>query len=187
MAAVIVDVRESSARAVDEYARVPASFEVHEVFECIDDDLAPAGVRLSPRQLENAYIKDYDAILGEHPSDWPNRFADTRWTLLLAEVDGRHAGGAMVVIPVAQPRSATLWDIRVTSDLRRAGVGTALFRGAEAWATNNGCDTLDVETQNINVAACRFYQRQGCSLHTVNRRAYAAFPDEVQLIWRKAL
>ena len=46
---------------------------------------------------------------------------------------------------------------------------------------------MEVETQNINVSACRFYARQGCVLSAVNRFAYPELPDEVQLIWRKDL
>jgi hypothetical protein len=43
------------------------------------------------------------------------------------------------------------------------------------------------ETQNINVAACRFYAKQGCTLSAINRFAYRDCPEEVQLIWRKEL
>jgi len=46
---------------------------------------------------------------------------------------------------------------------------------------------LAVETQNINVPACRFYARQGCVLGAVNRFAYVEFPDEVELVWYKDL
>ena len=102
-AAVIVDTRDGDARAIGEDARVPASFEVRDVFDCINDESVPCGVRLSLRQLENSYIKDYDGIAGEHPTDWPSRFADTCWMLLLAEVDGRHVGGAMIFVPPTNP------------------------------------------------------------------------------------
>jgi ribosomal protein S18 acetylase RimI-like enzyme len=80
-----------------------------------------------------------------------------------------------------------LWDIRVVPERRGHGIGTALFRAAEAFAAARGCRELKVETQNVNVPACRFYQRHGCVLRTVNRFAYPALPDEVQLIWTKSL
>jgi ribosomal protein S18 acetylase RimI-like enzyme len=44
-----------------------------------------------------------------------------------------------------------------------------------------------VETQQVNVVACRFYQRQGFSLERVAAAAYPSLPDEVQLLWIKAL
>ena len=82
---------------------------------------------------------------------------------------------------------ARLWDIRVSPHVRRAGVGTALFRRAEKWTSEHGCRALEMETQSVNVPACRFYERQGCFLRAASRGAYPEFPDEVQLIWRKML
>ena len=58
---------------------------------------------------------------------------------------------------------------------------------AEAWASREGARWLKIETQNVNVPACRFYARQGCSLGAAHRFAYPAFPDEVQLLWYKKL
>ena len=43
------------------------------------------------------------------------------------------------------------------------------------------------ETQNTNVPACRFYAAAGLVLSEANAGAYRAFPDEVQLIWRKRI
>jgi hypothetical protein len=42
---------------------------------------------------------------------------------------------------------------------------------------------LKIETQNSNVAACRFYAREGCQLRGIHPGAYADFPDEIQLLW----
>lgn len=187
---MIVDIREADARAIAEYARVPIAFEVRDVFDCIDDSTAPGGVTLSVRRLESSYIKDYDAFASDHPSQWPKRFAARRWALLLASVDGVVRGGAAVAFDAASPEEsehAILWDIRVLPDVRHAGVGTALFRRVEEWTLRHGCHALEVETQNINVPACRFYQRQGCFLHAANRGVYPEALGEVQLIWRKTL
>ena len=187
---MIVDIREAGADAVTEYARVPIAFDVRDVFDCIDDPSAPCGVSLSRRRLEHSYIKDYDTIATEHPMQWPTRFADKHWTLFLAYVDGVTSGAAAIVLDIAKPGQsghALLWDIRVSPHGRRAGVGTALLRRAETWTLEHGCRALEVETQSVNVPACRFYERQGCFLHAANRGAYPEFPDEVQLIWRKLL
>ena len=43
-----------------------------------------------------------------------------------------------------------------------------------------------IETQNINVNACRFYAKQGCKLGGINRYGYGDHPQvkhEVMLIW----
>ena len=49
------------------------------------------------------------------------------------------------------------------------------------------CRQIKIETQNINVPACRFYVRQGCVLGAINRHAYPEFPTEVKLLWYKDL
>jgi GNAT superfamily N-acetyltransferase len=63
----------------------------------------------------------------------------------------------------------------------------ALFRAAEHWARARGCRRLKIETQNVNVAACRFYQKMGCTLGAIDRFAYPGQPAEVRLLWGKAL
>jgi ribosomal protein S18 acetylase RimI-like enzyme len=82
---------------------------------------------------------------------------------------------------------AVLWDLRVAPEARGRGVGSALFREVEAWARTRGCRELKVETQNVNVAACRFYAHMGCSLGALNSHAYPEVPDEVQLLWYRSL
>ena len=58
---------------------------------------------------------------------------------------------------------------------------------AARWASAQRCRQLRVETQNINVAACRFYAQRGCILQGVHRGIYQEVPDEIQLLWHKDL
>jgi GNAT superfamily N-acetyltransferase len=139
-------------------------------------------------------VKDYDAIDGEGPATWARRFDLFNWGLLVARKDGLRVGGAVVAfnspgVTMLDERTdlALLWDIRVSADMRRTGVGSALFRAVESWASGRGCRSLKVETQNINVAACHFYARQGCTLGAIHRFAYPDLPDEIQLLWYKQL
>jgi hypothetical protein len=46
---------------------------------------------------------------------------------------------------------------------------------------------LKVETQQINVPACRFYAARGFVLRAVNESAYDGLPEEFQLLWYKSL
>jgi GNAT superfamily N-acetyltransferase len=149
---------------------------------------------LTERRLDAPYVKDYDAIPGEHPAGWAERFDVSRWGVTAAWVAGRRVGGAVVAfrtpgLDMLEGRDdlAVLWDIRVAPEARGRGVGSALFRAAEAWARARGCRQLKVETQNVNVAACRFYARQGCVLTSVHRDAYPGLPDEIRLLWYKDL
>ena len=49
---------------------------------------------------------------------------------------------------------------------------------------------MKIETQNVNVGACRFYERMGCVLERVDRLAYSGCPEvagEVMLVWHLGL
>lgn len=46
---------------------------------------------------------------------------------------------------------------------------------------------MQIETQNINVPACRFYAGAGYVLCGIGRFAYADLPEELQFIRQKDL
>jgi GNAT superfamily N-acetyltransferase len=180
-----------SSQPVAEYASIPIAFEVKSVFS------AQAGVDgafvLIEDPVAHPYIKDYDAH-GERPEDWATRFDTSRWALLLARDEGCCVGAAAVAfdtpdVDMLEGRTdlAVLWDIRVSPAVRRRGVGRRLFQAAENWASAQGCRELKVETQNINVAACRFYAALGCELRIVREEVYPACPGEAQFLWYKPL
>jgi GNAT superfamily N-acetyltransferase len=157
-------------------------------------DDGPGGFALSERRLEVPYEKDYDAIAGEGPLQWARRFDLSNWALFTARFAARIVGGATVAfdtpgLTMLEGRHdlAVLWDIRVSPDARRQGVGSALFEKVEAWAKLHGCRQLKIETQNTNVRACRFYERQGCRLWAIHRAVYSDLPEEIQLLWYKDL
>ena len=50
-----------------------------------------------------------------------------------------------------------------------------------------GARRLRVETQDVNVPACRLYHAQGFRLERATPGAYAELPNEVQLLWHKPL
>jgi GNAT superfamily N-acetyltransferase len=188
---VAVDVREESPAALPEFARIPISFEVRSVLDVADD---VSGFVLTERTLDVRWVKDYDAISGEGPTRWAHRFDLSRWGFLSARLDGSLVGAAVAAfdtpgVDMLEGRRdlAVLWDLRVTPEARGQGVGSTLFRAAEEWARARGCTQLKIETQNINVPACRFYAAQGCVLGAANRSAYPDLPDEIQLLWYKDL
>jgi GNAT superfamily N-acetyltransferase len=188
---VAIDVIEETAPSLADYADIPIAFEVREVLDVIGDADGP--VRLEPRQLPVPSVKDYDAI-GGAPARWAERFDLSTWGFFSAWSGARCVGRAAVALDTASLEMvaglsdvAVLWDIRVAPPARRHGVGSALFDAATAWASSKGCRQLVAETQNINVAACRFYARRGCELQAVRRGAYPELPDEIQLLWFKDL
>jgi GNAT superfamily N-acetyltransferase len=180
--------------ALDEYARISIAFVVDRILEVTLADGGLGGMALTETPVADPYVKDYDAIDTERPARWPERFDISTWGLIGAWRDGARAGGAVVAFRTTGVRMlggrddvAVLWDIRVAPGHRGAGVGSALFRAAEGWAGARGCGWLKIETQNVNTAACRFYQKMGCTLGAIDRFAYPGLPGEVQLLWWKAL
>ncbi len=186
--------REPIATALQEYARVPILFTVDRELDVTSRDDGTDGFVLSERRLDVPYLKDYDAIPDQGPLQWPRRFDVSNWALFTARVATRIVGGATVAfdtpgLTMLEGRRdlALLWDIRVSPDVRRQGVGSALFARVEALAHGYGCRELIIETQNTNVGACRFYERQGCRLKAVDHAAYPDLPQEIQLLWYKEL
>lgn len=189
-----VEVREEPPTALTDYARVPIAFEVRELLAVDAPEQGLGGLHLTARPVAVPYVKDYDADPAHHPSAWAAQFDVSRWGILAAWAGGARVGGAVVAwdtpgVELLGGRRdlALLWDLRVAPALRRRGTGAALFGAAERWAARRGARWLRVETQNVNVDACRFYARQGCTLGAVNRFAYPTLPDETQLLWYRAL
>lgn len=174
-----------------EYADIPIAFEVKSVL--LARRLPGADYALTERPVTRPYIKDYDAD-SEPPHAWSVSFDTTPWRMWLARSAGKVVGGATVAVDssdldLLEGRSdlAVLWDIRVAPASRGQGVGAALFRIASMWAREHGCSELKVETQDINVPACRFYAAMGCQLRVVRRHAYPTCPRETQYLWYAAL
>jgi ribosomal protein S18 acetylase RimI-like enzyme len=188
-----IEVSEAPITGVAELGLVPISFNVDRRYDVVSDQ-ASGRFALVERLVESPYVKDYDAIAGEGPSQWARRFEISRWGFIRAQSGGRLVGGAVlafdsgdVVMLEGRRDLAVLWDIRVSPDVRGKGIGSRLVRSGEAWAISKGCRQIKVETQNINVPACRFYERQGFVLKSVDRLAYPELPGEIQLLWYKDL
>jgi GNAT superfamily N-acetyltransferase len=169
------------------YAQVPMAITVEAALEVEPLDGGLGGLRLIERPVAEPYVKDYDEHGG--PATWPDRFGLSGWRIVIAAEGDEVLGGAATLpaFPGEPPTPiATLWDIRVRADVRRQGIGQALLHDARTWAREHGFRWLRAETQNVNLAACRFYHGLGASLGAVDRFAYAGQPaveHEIRLDW----
>jgi GNAT superfamily N-acetyltransferase len=157
-------------------------------------DRVEGGFALRERTVARPWVKDYAP---EPPQEQARSIR--RWccphnnVFFIARVDGRPVGGAWGIrhCPDAEYFCMTdgrsdvvvLGDIRVHPDFQRCGIGMQLMESVTGWALTQGAKLLKVETQNINVPACRFYQRAGARLGGIQRHHYQEFPDEVMLVW----
>ena len=176
------------------HARVPIAFVVDRVLSVTAPERGLEGIRLTETTVATPWVKDYDAIEGEGPTRWASRFDVSRWGLIAAYDGTRRVGGAVIAVDTpdlvmleGRADLAVLWDLRVHPQVRASGIGTSLFAATEAWCVARGRRTLKIETQNVNVPACRFYDRMGCTLGAIDRWAYPKLPGECQLLWFKDL
>jgi len=138
-------------------------------------------------------FKNYDDCEEDRPTVLPTRWDTSRWAVFMAFEEDLPSGGTILAretpdLDLLEGRTdlAQMMDIRVAPAFRGEGVGKALFLHAKDWAASQSCIELRVETQDTNVAACRFYGAMGCHLHSADPHGYDDC-DEAKLIWSIAL
>lgn len=143
---------------------------------------------------ETPRLKDYDANVDSRPTILPSWFDLSNWLILSAFEGGQRIAGTIVArdtpnLHLLEGRRdlSLVFDLRVGPNWRGKGIGRMLFQYAIDWSLMNGCKELRVETQDVNVAACRFYQAMGCTLHSASEGAYGPELDEAMLIWQLIL
>jgi GNAT superfamily N-acetyltransferase len=190
-----IDINAVNKATLTEYTSIPISFEVRSKFyiELLENGLG--GMVFSEKKIAIPYLRDYDTDMREHPFWWLRRFKLTNWNLIIARNDEIPIGGAAVVfnsrgVTMLDGRKelALLWDLRVRPEYRHSGIGAKLFAEVVKWSKERNCTQLKIETQDINVPACRFYAKQGCRLGEIHRYKYARDPNpsrasEVMLVW----
>jgi ribosomal protein S18 acetylase RimI-like enzyme len=183
------EIIEENQEMLPEYEKISIAFQVTSRLRFDPIGRGFGGVRLVEEGIA-PYIKDYDSISDEKPSSWAKRFDLSNWGILSAFDGTKRVAGAAIAwntpgVNMLDGRTdlACLWDIRVEPEYRGTGIGRQLFGRALEWARQRQCRQIKIETQNINVPACRFYVRQGCEIGAINRYAYPEIVSEIQLIW----
>lgn len=180
---------EDAPDVLPEYEKISIAFRVESRFRVELSENGLGGIKLTEEPV-TPYVKDYDEHENYRPSQWAKRFDMSGWGILSAFEGKKRVGGAAIVCNSPEIEMleglkdlACLWDLRVHPDYRNRGVGHRLFTRALVWSQKRHCRRIKVETQNINVPACRFYARQNCELAVINRFAYPEILSETQLIW----
>ncbi len=188
-----VQIQEIQPAEIALYAQVPSTLLVKTVLRPEPLDGGLGGIRLREEPVAAPYVKDYDAYGEGRPIDWPHEFDVRHWGFFVALDEGRPVGAAAVAwrtpnvhMLANRDDMAVLWDIRVHPDRRGQGIGRQVFWQAARWAHRQGARLLKIETQNVNLPACRFYRRQGAVLGEIDCYGYAGVPHvahETMLIW----
>ena len=188
-----IAISQAGPESVAAIRRIPITFRVESELRVEELDGGLGGLALREEQVGEPYVKDYDQYDDESPASWAERFDVSKWGFFLAR-DGNRPVGAVTIafdtpgvnMLAGRRDLAVLWDIRVDPEYRRRGLGTMLFARAVEWARARNCRQLKIETQTINVPACRFYAKQGCRLGAIDRHGYAGDPrvaHETMLLW----
>lgn len=173
---------------LQEYGSVSIAFYVETEYQVVPLNSGLNGLILEEVKPELPYWVDHDG--GETPLAWWDRWDLSKWGMVSAFDAGKQIGGAIIAsntegVHMLENRSdlAVLWDLRVAEEYRYQGVGTAIFDAALQWCRERGLQQLKIETQTYNIAACKFYAKQGASLGVINCHAYPQQPRIKQLIW----
>ncbi len=162
-------------------------------FEVRERALVDGGLLVGFEPVAHSWTKDYD-LVSCPPSGYPSEFDCTHWGFLAAIANDIVMGG--ITIATSTPKFqllegredlAHIVDLRVSPEFRGQGVGRELWNAAEDWCLARGIVEIRVETQDINVPGCKFYQGMGCKLLSINPDAYDLKPPETQFIFGKLL
>lgn len=110
---------------------------------------------------------------------WRRHLANSGADVLVADVDGR-VGGAAVVFFRRDTRAARLYSIAVDRSLQGRGVGGRLLGAAERAARRRGCDRLRLEVRVDNAAARRLYEKLGYRRTGVRHAYYEDGADAIR-------
>lgn len=116
--------------------------------------------------------------------DYTTYISDPTKTIFFAYQDKQLSG--QVILRKNWNHYAYIEDIVVDIHFRRRGIGRALMQEAIAWAKSKQLPGIMLETQDINVAACRFYESCGFKLGGMDRFLYKVISigsDEIALYW----
>src|ERR1700686_5063681 len=89
-----IELREEPMAALAKYACVSIAFDVNRILEVGENDTG--AFDLTERNLDAPKVKDYDAIDGQEPTRWAQRFDVSNWGLISAHSDDQRVGGAVI-------------------------------------------------------------------------------------------
>ncbi|MCQ6562853.1 GNAT family N-acetyltransferase [Paenibacillus mendelii] len=80
---------------------------------------------------------------------------------------------------------ALIEDIEVARSHRQKGIGGELLKKAAEWARQNNLIGLTLETQDVNISACRFYAKNNFVIGAVDTMLYSNFStaNEKAIFW----
>lgn len=172
----MIEVRELSKECIDKIYSLNGYFTIDSYLDIslnnnkFTYDVIPCETR------EKRYDDEGDEV------DFESFIGNKNKVVFLAFYEGQYAG--RIILTKAWNNYVHIEDITVDKKYRGSGIAKELMDKAREWALECGVKGLSLETQNINVRACKFYEKYGFILGGFNNKLYKALNnDEIALFW----
>jgi streptothricin acetyltransferase len=129
-------------------------------------------------------IQGYEKSYSEEITDYHEYIDNPHKIIYLAHINEHIIG--QIVLKKNWNGLAYIEDITVDKKWRKLGVGKKLLSQAKRWAQENEMAEIMLETQNNNVAACKFYESCGFILGGFDFLVYKGIQptnNEIALYW----
>lgn len=120
---------------------------------------------------EKIYFDDDEEFT--NPKDYIN---SKNKIIYLAYKNGQVVG--QIVLRKNWNNYAFIEDVRVDANCRGEGLGIRLVECAKEWAKARNLAGISLETQNINVRACKFYESCGFMIGGIDNSVYKGIDSE---------
>jgi GNAT superfamily N-acetyltransferase len=133
-------------------------------------------------EIEN--VTPYEKTYGYENIDY-SAFIDNKDKIVFFVFIDKELAGQVILIK-HWSNYASLEDIRVERKFRGKGIGSKLIQKSIEWAKSINSIGIVIETQNVNVKACLFYQKNGFVLGGADMYIYKASElenNEILLNW----
>ena len=132
---------------------------------------------------EVLYENPYEKIYPADEEQWEDYIGNPDKTIYFYYKDNDCAG--QIRLRKNWNQYAYIEDIAVSKSYRKSGVGTKLVEKAVEWTKSKNLCGLMLETQDVNLLACRFYSKLGFQIGGVDTMLYANFDtaDEKAIFW----
>lgn len=127
------------------------------------------------KMYEESYEKSYNYAINDKASIIENDEKTLFYALLDDEIVGQ------IVIKSYWNKFCYIDDLKVSKAYRQRGIASSLLSAAKTWAMGRDLKGLMLETQNINISACRCYLKNGFFLGSVDTMLYHNFDTKNEL------
>jgi len=132
---------------------------------------------------ECLYVDSYEKSYPNEERQWEDYIDNPDRVVFLYYNNGECVG--QVILRKNWNNYVLIEYMAVSKNHRGKGIGKQLMQKSVEWVKSKNFPGLMVETQDINLQACRFYSKMGFQIGAVDTMLYANFnkSDEKAIFW----